>query len=98
MNRQEHLFTCVGEEGVEVAGRASKIKRFGLLEVEPGKEQNNEQRLKGEVADLCGALELAFPNQSIDDLIKELRPQIEAKKIKIEKFLVYSKEVGTLTE
>jgi hypothetical protein len=101
MNRQEHLFTIVGEEGGEVAQRASKVVRFGLTEVqpgqEPGKEKDNRARLLGEVADLCGAIELALPGTSMDELVAALRPDIDAKKVKIEKFLEYSKEVGTLS-
>lgn len=96
MNRQEHLFTIVGEEGAEVTQRASKIARFGLAEVQPGHEKDNRARLLGEVADLCGALELALPGTSMDELVAALRPDIDAKKIKIEKFLEYSKEQGTL--
>jgi len=96
MNRQEHLFTIVGEEGTEVAQRASKIVRFGLTEVQPGQEKDNRARLLTEFADLCGALELAFDGSTIDEIVHELRPEIDAKKSKINRFLDYSKECGTL--
>lgn len=95
MNRLEHLLTIVGEESVEVAQRASKAARFGLREVQPGQDLDNRARLLGEFADLCGALEL-LDESIIDDLVHELRPQIDAKKAKVEKFLLYSREVGTL--
>lgn len=96
MNRSEHLFTIVGEEGAEVTQRASKVVRFGMAEVEPGKEQNNRTRLLGEFADLCGALELALNDGPIEGIVSILRPQIDAKKDKIEKFLEYSREQGAL--
>ncbi len=96
MNRSEHLFTIVGEEGSEVAQRASKVVRFGLTEVQPGQTLDNRARLLGEFADLCGALELALPGSDIQEMVMILRPDIDAKKVKIEKFLDYSKEQGTL--
>lgn len=97
MNRSEHLFTIVGEEGSEIAQRASKIARFGLTEVQPGQALDNRARLLGEVADLCGALELAL-GKDIVEIVENLRDQIDAKKVKIETFLIYSKGQGTLID
>lgn len=97
MNRQEHIIAVVGEEGVEVAQRASKAQRFGLDEVQPGQDLNNFERIMAEFADLCGAIELLRPGATIDAMIVALRPQIDAKKEKVEKFLLYSAEQGTLT-
>ncbi len=98
MNRSEHLFTIVGEEGSEIAQRASKVARFGITEVQPGQTLDNRARLLGEFADLCGALELAFPGSDIVEMVTVLRPDIDAKKVKIEKFLEYSKQQGTLID
>lgn len=98
MNLSEHLFTIVGEEGAEITQRASKIVRFGLLEIEPGQQRDNRARLLGEFADMCGALELALPGSDIVEMVQALRPEIDAKKTKIKKFLDYSKGQGTLRD
>lgn len=94
MNRSEHLLTIVAEEAVEVAQRATKALRFGLDEVQPGQQLSNLQRLMGEVYDLLGSLEMlhraAGRHMGID------LDAVEAKKAKVEKFLAYSLELGTL--
>ena len=105
MNRLEHLLTSVGEECNEIGQRASKAARFGLLEVQPGQDLDNLRRMMGEFADLCGAIELLHSepimgedqNARLEYLIAQLRPQIDAKKAKLEKFLLYSEKLGTLT-
>lgn len=105
MNRLEHLLTSVGEECNEIGQRASKAARFGLLEVQPGQDLDNLRRMMGEFADLCGAIELLHSepimgedqNARLEYLIAQLRPQIDAKKAKLEKYLLYAASVGTLT-
>lgn len=97
MNRQEHLLTIVQEECNEVGQRASKAARFGLTEVQPGQSLDNETRLLGEFADLCGALELTL-KKDIVEIVEFLRDPIDAKKAKIEHFLTYSKQMGTLSD
>lgn len=94
MNHLEHLLTITGEEGAEVAQRASKALRFGLHEVQPGQPLTNLQRLIGEVQDLLAAVEMLH-----DEINRPLvldRAAMEAKKVKVEKFLAYSAELGTL--
>ncbi len=95
MNRQEHLLSIVAEECTEVGQRASKALRFGMTEVQEGQIYDNSERILHEVSDLAGALELLY-GFKIDDVLAELRPRIDAKKEKVEKFLEYSRKVGTL--
>jgi hypothetical protein len=95
MNRQEHLLSIVAEECTEVGQRASKALRFGMTEVQEGQVYDNSERILHEVADLAGALELAY-GFKIDDMLAELRPRINDKKAKVEKFLEYSRKIGTL--
>ena len=97
MNRQEHILTIVAEECAEIAQRASKALRFGLDEIEPGEDDDNFERMLAEFADLCGVLELVRPGASIEGMTKALRPKINAKKDRVESFLSYSKERGTLS-
>ena len=95
MNRLEHLLFIVSEEAAEVAQRASKCARFGVEDKEPGHDLTNEQRIWGEVNDLMGALELLGEHLGNFGLSREA---IDAKKAKVEQFLLYSKNLGTLTD
>lgn len=96
MNRREHLLTIVGEEAVEVAQRAAKALRFGLEEVQPGQDLTNLQRLMGEVYDLLGALEML--HEDVGRRMGIDLDAIAAKKAKVENFLAYSRELGTLQD
>jgi hypothetical protein len=96
MTRQEHLLTILGEEAVEVAKRCSKALRFGLDEVQPGQELDNQERLIEEVNDMAAVLQMLqaeglLPSPLTDDRM------IEAKRAKVEHFLEYSKQCGTLS-
>lgn len=97
MNREEHLYVIAAEEGVEVAQRCTKAARFGSLEIQPGQALDNRDRILQEFADLVGVLEMLGFDVGIPEHAK-LRPWIEAKKQKVEHFLAYSREVGTLTD
>jgi hypothetical protein len=96
MNRQEHLLSIVAEECTEIGQRASKALRFGMTEIQEGQIYDNAERILHEVSDLLGALELAYGFR-VDDMFGEMRPRINAKKEKVEKFLEYSRKIGTLT-
>jgi hypothetical protein len=95
VNYREHLLTIVAEEALEVAHRASKALRFGLLEIQPGQELNNAARLVGEFHELIAALEMLHDEAHIRLALVE-RKAVDAKKVKVEKFLAYSREQGTL--
>lgn len=97
MNRREHLLTILGEEGVEVAQRASKCLRFGDLEIQPGQDKSNAERLMGEFMDLLALVEMAQEEGILPVLEMSERRQLKAaKKGKVEKYLEYSKSQGTL--
>lgn len=88
MTRNEHLLVILAEECNEVAQRCTKALRFGLTEVQPGQEHTNAQRIRYELADLIGVVEMLY---------FRLDPKlIGAKKDKVEKFLLYSKKCGLL--
>jgi len=89
------LYTIAGEECAELAQRFSKAARFGGNEVQPGQDLNNRQRILYEFADLLAMMEmLEFAPQPMH---VALRPFIDDKKAKVEKFLAYSQECGTLS-
>lgn len=96
MNIIEYLLVCVSEEGSEVSQAACKAARFGISDAHPDRDMlpNNEYLVR-EVNDLLGVLELlqeyGAPIQGIGD-----RDAIEAKKVRVKKFMVYSQERGAL--
>jgi hypothetical protein len=92
MNRQEHLLVILAEECNEVAQQAAKALRFGIDE-QRDLPTSNRERLLHEYNDLMAVVEM------LQDEGIYLRAQgtlIEAKKEKVEKYLKYSKELGTL--
>jgi NTP pyrophosphatase (non-canonical NTP hydrolase) len=103
MTRTEHLLTILAEECAEVAQRASKAARFGLAEVQPGQDQTNAQRLIDEVNDLCAVYQmLAGPLVSPTEPlfrgdVNAWAEAVAEKQRKVERFLRYSAECGTLS-
>ncbi len=87
MTVQEHLLSILAEECAEVAQRASKALRFGLAESQPGQPLSNAERIRLEFADLCAVYEMIGFNPPT-------RSEIEAKKLKVRKFLEYSEKCG----
>lgn len=94
MNRTEHLLWVLAEECAEVAQRASKAARFGLNEVQPGQPHTNAERIVYEYADLVATMELLGDAAGLT--VDDLEALKSAKKAKIEKYLVYSRQCGTL--
>lgn len=93
MNRLEHLMTILTEECAEVQQAVTKAMRFGLNE---GRDitTTNAQRLRAEVNDVIAMVEM-LEAEGID-----LSPDYNhrtAKKAKVEKYLLYSAECGTLS-
>lgn len=104
MTRTEHLLVILMEESAEVAHRASKALRFGLGEIQPGQELSNAKRLMDEVNDFVAVYQLiAGPVVSPTSPVFRGDPTewvaaIKAKQEKVEKFLAYSAECGTVTD
>jgi hypothetical protein len=97
MTRIEHLLFCLSEECDEVGQRASKAARFGLHEIQPGQDLDNTQRLMGEFCDLIGVMEMLFEAGLVNLSEEEAESRIQAKKAKVEEYLIYSAKCGTLT-
>ena len=94
MTRQEHLLTITGEECSEVHQRCSKAMRFGMAEIEPIQTATKMERVVLDFNDLVAAMEMLY-DCPINDLIS--RNLVSAKKTKIETYLEYSKECGTIS-
>jgi hypothetical protein len=96
MNRAEHLLACIAEECDEVGKNCMKALRFGLQDGYPGANVTNAQEIADELSDLIAVMRMAVSEGVIPkpDLSG---PRIVAKQQKVEKYLVYAAERGTLS-
>jgi len=99
MTRREHLLTNAAEECTEVGQRLSKALRFGLQEIQPGQTETNIERIRYELDDLLTVLAMA----GIIEIDHEGAVYVDAgrqgkKERKVEKFLEYAEQCGTLRE
>lgn len=99
LTEEQYLFVKLAEESVEVAQRITKALTFGLEESQPAETggdgvTDNRERISQELDDLIGVClmlrEKGFIRTNNNDAIA-------AKRIKVEKFMVYSREQGVLT-
>lgn len=97
MTRTEHLLTILAEDCTEIGQRASKALRFSLAEVQPGQELSNADRIMYEFYDLLAIMEMLEDDGIFPAIWQRNVAAIEAKKAKVERFLLHSAEVGTLT-
>lgn len=95
MTRHEHLLIILAEECAETMQRASKMLRFTANEIQPGQESTNSERLISEFNDLIAVMEMLKDEGLVDNLFDE--GHISLKKEKVEKFLEYSKSLGTVS-
>lgn len=96
MTRQEHLLTLLIEEAAEVQQRATKALRFGMQETQPGQQMTNQTRLMMEIFHLQCAMEMlgmAAPHQHPEGMNE---CPICDKATQVERFLDYSRTLGTL--
>lgn len=94
MNRSEHLLSCLAEECAEVGQRVSKALRFGLQEKQPGQSMTNAERIVTELLDLRAVIEMLEADNAF--LVPNNLIVIAIKKAKVEKFMDYAEECGTL--
>ena len=94
MNRTEHLLSCLAEECCEVGQRVSKALRFGLGEVQKGQPLTNAERIAEECADLVAVYEIL----RAEGALSAPEIDIDAKRAKIERYMLISREQGALNE
>lgn len=101
MTRQEHLLVILTEECAEVIKEADKALRFGLKDHDPHGDRtiNNADLITAEFYDIIAIIgmlrdEGCLKRPPVEDVLNK----IETKKMKVEKYLKYSKECGTLTD
>jgi len=96
MNREEHLLTILGEECAELHQEASKALRFGIDE-QRDLPTSNCERMQKEFNDVLALIEM-LNDFYCDNIFSTDTTLINLKKLKVEKYLIYSKELGTLQE
>lgn len=104
MNHQEHLLTCIAEEGGELAQAALQLSqaahkalRFGVDDGYPGTDRTNRGDLVRETNDLIGVLEaLQEAGVALPGLFD--RASIDAKKSKVSQWMGYAYGLGTLDQ
>ena len=99
MTEKEMLLIILAEECAETAHRISKALRFTLEEVEPNQKETsltNGERILYEYNDILAIMEIlqergVFPKKTYPLLIED-------KKSKVEKYLEYSRTLGTIQD
>lgn len=95
MNKIEHLYSQLNQEGLEVCHEIDKILHFGADTIEPGQRLTNRQRLLNEIDDFMGALE-RLNDEGLGYEIDQ--KAVAAKKEKIDKFMKLAKKNGALRD
>lgn len=100
MNRIEYLLTCLIEEAAEIQKAATKAQRFGLGDSPPDvvRPTTNQDDLVAEIADLIGVVTLMEQELGISIVPDPDDLRVQAKIIKVRRFMDYSRTRGTLTE
>lgn len=93
MNRIEHLLTVLMEECCELAQDTSKAKRFGVHE-QRDLSTSNHDRMQKEYNDLLAMIDMLNEEEGFD--LHRDPKLIRFKRAKVEKYLLYSLECGTL--
>lgn len=95
LKRQQQLLIRLAEECSEVSQRVSKALLFGLFETQEGQPLDNSERLNQEIIDLEALIIMLRGEGYINPSSIEA---IEAKKLKVEKYIKYSDEMLESTD
>ncbi|MDE4297051.1 hypothetical protein PXK56_17840 [Phaeobacter gallaeciensis] len=89
---EAELLDLIIEECAEVIQRVTKMKRFGVKEIQPGQDFTNAERLSHELGDLSAVVQRAIDADLVcEDSINE---QIPLKHAKLDKFLQNEKDAA----
>lgn len=97
MTKIEHLLTCLAEECMETAQRASKAIRFGINEIQSGQPLDNSDRIVLELNDILAVAELLAEENAITSEFR-IQKFIDGKKEKLRSWMAYSEKMGSLAE
>jgi len=79
MNKDTEILLILSEECAEVIQAVSKVSRFGIDNVKPGKPKTNREHLEEEIGDLLAMVDIMveFSVISLDNLEVAKRAKIE---------------------
>lgn len=89
MKKSDHLLVILMEECAEVSKVCAKALRFGLDDIEPGKQTPNRELLNHEMGDLMGAFRMLAEFGLVEPVAAS---QLDAKISRINKFFQYSRD------
>lgn len=95
MTRTEHLLVCLAEEAAEIQQSVTKALRFGLNDTRPGHHGTNSKEITIEFYDLIAVGEM-LQNEGIIPVGGLKDKCIADKKVKVEKWLKYAEQQGTV--
>ena len=99
MNTNDHLLVVAAEETSETAVRLCKILRFGPDDIEPGQNLTARQRAQNEIYDFLASLQDLQTAEIIQiPMDRSAELAIEAKRVKVQQMLEYSRKVGRLVD
>lgn len=96
MNRLQFLLGKLAEEASEVAQIALKTQQFGLEECYVKTTLHNKGRTHAELNDLLGIVKML--NEEFDFDFKPSEEAMEAKRVKVNKYYIYSVNLGMIKE
>lgn len=97
MTTTEHLISCLGEEGAEIAQDCSKINRFGIDDRYPQGGDSNQEKLVNELNDLLGVAQILVRMEVIPSDWQSESKQ-SSKRAKVLNYMQYARERGTITD
>lgn len=92
LNREQYLLTKLAEEASEIAQIALKTQQFGMNEICPQFPETNKQRIRKELNDLLGVIEMLNREYEFNFIPDD--NEIAAKINKVNKYYNYSIECG----
>lgn len=100
LNRKTYYLICLIEECAEVIHRTCKAIRFGMDDVQSGQAKSNQERLDEEMTDLIALrhINITAGNLTATSVPCRTAEQIQNKLNKVNKYMEYSREKGTLEE
>ena len=80
--KQKEALDILQEECAEVIQAVSKISRFGLDNLKPGKPKTNREHLEEEIGDLLAMVDILTRNGVIDPANIEIAAKAKIEKLK----------------
>ena len=95
MTKLEHLLVIAAEECAEIQHAIAKALRFGLDDTGPEAENTNKEQIHKEFNDLLGVVRL-LKGEGLG--VHADGTLVQAKIDKVEQYLLYSRQQGTLDD